>query len=217
MLSPPDPGPWTPYAGAIATVVSVSISAIVAVVLTLTQLSTARAIARMRATLDLIEKAESSEHYVRVTSVFSDYRRRDAFLDLVDPPETLRSDRFAVLSYLNHYETIALFIRKKVLDGPTYRDWIIGTLVRDWNAASTFVQRERWGWDANARLWTYDPTLLQSLEALACSWSSSAVRLRTSPGNPPVTPPGPEDDPLPHLDFAPPETPTLDSVDKPNP
>jgi len=197
-------------------VVSVSVSAVVAVVLALTQLSTTRAIARMRATLDLIEKAESSDHYVRITGVFSDYRRRNAFLDLVEPTDALRADRFAVLGYLNHYETIALFIRKKVLDGPTYRDWIIGTLVRDWNAASEFIRRERWGWDSASGQWAYDPTLLQSFEALACSWSSSAVRLRANPGAPPASPPGREDDPLPSLDIDPPEVPSAETVDKPN-
>ncbi|AQR62657.1 hypothetical protein BZG35_14115 [Brevundimonas sp. LM2] len=214
MAFPPDPGPWAPYVGAIATVVSVSISASIALGLALTQLSTARGIARMRATLDLIEKAESSEHYIGVTRVFSDYRRREAFLDLVDPPDALRSDRFAVLGYLNHYETIALFIRKSVLDGPTYRDWIIGTLVRDWNAASTFVQRERWGWDPHTRTWVYDPSLLQALEGLACSWSSSAIRLSDGSGPPPTVAPGREDDPLPPLD-KPIEPDGADSVENP--
>lgn len=197
-FSPPQPGLWAPYIGPAATVIAVFVSASITIAIALSQLATTRSIARMRATLDLIEKAESSEHYIKITATFSDVRRTNAFLALVDPIAKDRPKRFAVLGYLNHYETIALFIRKRVLDELTYKDWIVGTLVRDWNAATGFIQRERWGWDGDK--WVYDPTLLKELQALACRWSRDAVRLDAGHSGPPPGLPGPEDDLLPTLD-----------------
>lgn len=196
--SPPDLGPWAPYVGAIATISSVTISASLAVGVAYRQLKVTRHIARMRATLDLIEKSESSDHYQKITLIFSKLRRHDAFMALVSPEERDRPSRLALLAYLNHYETIALFIRRGVLDEETYRAWIIGALIRDWNAASTFIQRERWDWDRTKQAWVYDPDLLSQFQWLAMRWSPEAVRLSVDYS--PVPPyPSPDDQPLPQV------------------
>lgn len=163
----------------------------------------------MRATLDFIEKSESSDHYIRNTRVFSDLRRHDAVMTLVDPTDADRPRRFALLGYLNHYETMALFIRKGALDEGAYRDWISGSLVRDWNDASDFIQRER-----------STPRLFSELQTLACAWSPDAVALTAVSSPPPTAPPGPADDPLPAVasvaDDVPSELGLSKSVENPN-
>ena len=198
LASPPDPAAWAPYVGAAATTFSVIVSASLALIVASRQLRVARSIARMRATLDLIEKSESSEHYQKITLVFSKLRRHDAFMALVNPDERDRPSRLALLAYLNHYETIALFIQRGVLDEATYREWIIGALIRDWNAASAFIQRERWDWNAKTRQWVSDPDLLAKFQWLARRWSAEAVDLNAN-YSPPPSKASPDDTPLPQV------------------
>ena len=178
-------------------------------ILAVRQINATRYVARMRATLDFIEKSESSDHYTRITRQFSALRRSNTFLTLVDPTDADRPLRFALLGYLNHYETMALFIRKGALDEGAYRDWISGSLVRDWNDASEFIQRERWGWNDASRTWIYDERLFSELQTLACKWSRDAIRLSPTSSPPPEEAPSAADEPLPPVvsteDSPPPE------------
>ena len=175
----------------------------------------------MRATLDLIEKAESSDHYRRVTEIFSDLRRTNGFMTLHDPAEPDRPRRLALLAYLNHYETIALFIRRDVLDEETYAAWIQGTLVNDWNSASEFIQRQRWDWNEARSKWVYDLSIYSQFQWLASRWNSNAVPLTETFSGRPTGDPTPQDGPLPEVpitsDLSPPTDIGPDSVDKPNP
>jgi len=153
----------------------------------------------MRATLDLIEKAESSDHYRTITRVFSELRRHEAFMAVHDPSEQNRPIRLALVAYLNHYETIALFIRRNVLDEETYSAWIQGTLVRDWNSASAFIQRQRWDWDRTSQTWVYDPTIYSQFQWLASRWNPNAAPLTEAYSAPPQTRPTSQDEPLPEV------------------
>lgn len=115
----------------------------------------ARDLARNKATLDLIEKRESTEHYRTINAVFSHLRKTRGFTHLNDPAsEDDVADRQAVIDYLNHYEMVAIGIERKLLDATLYRRWMEGAYVRDWNAATDWVQRERWKAD-NQGNWTY--------------------------------------------------------------
>lgn len=103
-----------------------------------------RRVARMRATLDLIERTESSEYYLSI---------RKAFRILIDDPspDTLKrladakneSDRTTgkqIYAYLNHYELVAIGCEAGILDEQFYSYWMRTTLVRDWDQAKAFIQ-----------------------------------------------------------------------------
>ena len=116
----------------------------IGVVVAILAIEANRRIARMRATLDLIERTESSEHY-------RDIRR--AFRILIDDPseDTLHrladakndSDRATgqkIYTYLNHYELVAIGCNAGILDEDYYAVWMRSTLVRDWEGARRFIE-----------------------------------------------------------------------------
>lgn len=177
--------------------VIISISVIVAICGVLS----ARATARQRATLDMIEKVESTQHYQALHAAFSYHRRQLSFGRLHDPQETKdKSERQSVLDYINHYELVSIGIRKKILDDQIYREWMRGPFVRDWNAASSFIQRERWKWDEEAKDFDYHAVLYENFQVVAKRWSNEAVDLNKSLGGKPKTPAGPGDEALPNGD-----------------
>lgn len=181
---------WVTY----VTPVLVLLSAIIAII----GVRNARSVARQKATLDLIEKVESSEHYRARNAVFSRRRTGPGFADLNAPmTDSDREDRSAVVDYLNHYEIVAIGIRSNILDAEFYRRWMVGPFVRDWNAASDWVQRERWKWDAEARLWRYRHQLFENFQWLAIRWSAEARVLTSESSAPPPHSAGPGDAALP--------------------
>ncbi len=158
----------------------------------------ARASTRQRATLDMIEKVESTPYYQEQNSVFSYHRRQNGFAKLHSPAETKdREERRAILGYLNHYELVSIGIRRKILDEAFYREWMRGPFVRDWNAAADFIQRERWKWDAQSEKWDYHHVLFENFQKMACRWSEEAIVLTKSFSKPPEAPSGPGDEALP--------------------
>lgn len=161
----------------------------------------ARASARQRATLDMIEKVESAPHYRSLHAVFSYHRRQDSFSRLHNPTEEKgKSERQAVLDYLNHYELVSIGIREQILDAEFYRNWMLSPFVRDWNAAANFIQRERWKWDSKQSLWTYHDPLFENYQFMAKKWSYEAVDLSRNSSGPPDVPSGPGDEALPDTD-----------------
>lgn len=155
-------------------------------------------IARRKATLDLIEKAESTEHYRDRNQRFSELRRAIGFGGLNNPqtPQA-RIDRQLVLDYLNHYEMIAIGIRNGVLDQGFYREWMRGPFVRDWNAAVEFIQGERWKREGDK--WSYYPRTFANYQQLARRWDRTAFNLTKDSFSPPDSSlaGGPGDEPLP--------------------
>ncbi|MEL6436913.1 MAG: DUF4760 domain-containing protein [Pseudomonadota bacterium] len=101
------------------------------------------------------------------------------------------------MGYLNHYELVAIGIAKKALDEDYYGAWMKGPLVRDWNAAPEFVQRERWKWDPSADRWIYRSSVWANYGALARRWSIDAVKLTRDHTPPPEEPKGVGDEPFP--------------------
>lgn len=147
----------------------------------------ARHLARQKATLDLIEKFESTEHYRKLNDAFSALRQQPgAFAPLNDPKtDEDRANRRAVKDYLNHYELVGLGIRRKVLGAKFYRKWMGGPFVRDWNAAAEWIRHERWKYDRDKCRWRYDRKVYENFERIACKWSKDAIALRNKPGEPP--------------------------------
>lgn len=149
----------------------------------------------------MIEKVESTPHYRSQHSVFSYHRRQDSFERLHNPTEEKdRAERQAVLGYLNQYELVSIGIRKEILDADFYRDWMLGPFVRDWNAATTFIQRERWKWSEENSCWEYYSPLFENFQHIAMLWSDDAIRLNEHYSPPPEEPSGPGDEALPKTD-----------------
>jgi len=146
-----------------------------------------RAIARQKATLDLIEKRESTEHYRSIIERFSKLRKGSGFMHLNDPIDDDVADRQMLIDYLNHYELVSIGIRQDILDARIYRAWIEGSFVRDWNAVADWVQRERWQRNAEGE-WRYRDTIFANYQAIACRWSKESRRLSKASSQPPDRP-----------------------------
>ena len=120
------------------------------------------------------------------------HRRSDSFERLHNPREEKdRTERQAVLDYLNHYELVAIGILNGILDEEFYRTWMKGPFVRDWNAAATFIQRERWKQADGADDFVYYRRLFENFQQVACAWDRAAVRLTAESGGRPLRPGGP--------------------------
>ena len=153
--------------------------------------------------LDMIEKVESTPHYRAMHAVFSYRRQNDSYGKLHNPKdEKDKADRQSILDYLNHYELVSIGIRKNILDAEIYKEWMSGPFIRDWNAASDFIQRERWKWDEAGGKWSYRNSLFENYQATATDWSAEARILSASLEGPPKAPGGPGDERLPDNDSA---------------
>lgn len=105
-----------------------------------------REMARMRATLDMIEKAESSEFYRDLTIAFRkalaspDPAQRIPIQRLLKPETPDEIDiRVKVLFFLNHYELIYSGFESGVLDKGFYASFMRGAVIHDWTVAKAFV------------------------------------------------------------------------------
>jgi Domain of unknown function (DUF4760) len=148
----------------------------------------AREIARQKATLDLIEKRESTEHYKTLLKTFREIRLGQGFGELANPlTDNAREARSSILDYINHYELVAIGIRRNILDELMYRDWMEGAFVRDFNAAADFIQGERWRRTADGKGWVYRKSIFGNYQWAAERWSPEAQRLVK--GDPPTDAP----------------------------
>ncbi|MCB2049655.1 MAG: DUF4760 domain-containing protein [Novosphingobium sp.] len=172
------------------------LSLLVTAVIALLALRNTRSVARQKATLDLIEKRESTEHYRSLSRNFFDLQKGPGFMHLVDPVEKDKAARKAVFDYLNHYEIVSIGIRQDILDEKIYRAWMEGAFVRDWNAAAEFIQRERWKIDEDGN-WSYRDSIYENYMHVACKWSPDAIKLDESFSDHPSQPEGYGDDKLP--------------------
>ncbi|MDP9424035.1 MAG: DUF4760 domain-containing protein [Pseudomonadota bacterium] len=156
-----------------------------------------KAVARERATLDLIEKAESNEFYRGLADIFSDLRRGPGFSHLHNPQDAdTKAKRRAVADYLNHYELVSIGILEGILDEAIYRAWMEGAFLRDWNAAARFIQRERWKKKDDGS-WYYYRHHYEHYQVLVDSWSKDAISIDQLYSAPPEDDQGPGADPIP--------------------
>ena len=120
---------------------------------------------------------------------------------LHDPKEERdKSDRQAVVDYLNHYEYVALGIKKNLLDEEFYKNWMASAFVKDWNTASEFIQRIRWKYNEDTGAWEYKSIVFEHYQDIATKWSKDAVKLaENSQPNHPEKPSGVGDEELPEI------------------
>jgi uncharacterized protein DUF4760 len=128
-----------------------------------------RSIARTRATLDLIERTESQAHYQSLWLNFKAVRGREGGFGALIAPATPADEtaRALALEFLNHYELVAVGCKHGVLDSEFYKHFMRGAVVRDWQAASDFINAIRHPPGAPAR-----PRLFEHLDALAQKWQA---------------------------------------------
>ncbi len=134
-----------------------------------------RRVARLKATLDLIEGSESKEYYQTRYRAFRQFRRDAAFRDSVlhpaNPPA--QDDRDKCLDYLNHYELVSIACRKGIIDESFYRLWMGPSYVRDWNEAADLILAARTPklpGDAGGKMAYCD------FERLALKWGGQTLR-----------------------------------------
>lgn len=90
-----------------------------------------RAVARMRATLDLIERSESSDYYSDIRKSFRKMNDEEVLVMIKYPKSDEERDlRRKVLAYLNHYKLVAIGCRSRILDENFYAKWMKTTLIR---------------------------------------------------------------------------------------
>jgi len=173
-------------------------SAILSALFAFFSIRSAREISRKNATLNMIEKVEATAHYRQLYSTFSYYKRLGSFDRLYDPTEQKdKSDRQDVIDFLNHYELVAIGIEKKVLDAGIYRFWMRGPFVSHWNAAAPLINRIRWKYDSDTKTWSYYAEAFAAYQRVALRFSPEAKDLTEKSSDPPETPQGPSDDPIP--------------------
>jgi Domain of unknown function (DUF4760) len=159
----------------------------VSVVVAWQSLKAAKASAAKRATLDMIEKAESTPYYHELYLNFAYHCRQKSLSSLHDAKEERdRKERQQVVSYLNHYKIVSIGIKEGILDENYYKEWMKGYFISDWNDASDFIQGLRWKWKENLRKWEYHPEIYKNYQTVACKWGNSAIRLDQTRSGPPA-------------------------------
>ena len=152
---------------------------------------------RRRATIDLIEKSESSEYYRQILKTFKAHCPEDQTPEqlarLASPSNAAQQKiRREVQQYINHYELVSIGVLGKSLHEKTYRLWMMSVFIRDWNLAANYIQRDRWKYDKEAGKWIYQKRMYEKFEALATRWAKKcdlkAVRLSKTYSNPPEIP-----------------------------
>lgn len=120
-------------------------SATLAGVMALLSIASQRQVAREKATLDIILKSESDDHYKDLYKNFLDTRRD---VDSVLNKSTcfllqsdLSSDDLTQLDeFINHYELIAIGIKKKILSGKVYKKWMRSVYVKHYIECYHYIQ-----------------------------------------------------------------------------
>lgn len=134
-----------------------------------------RRMARLKATLDLIEGSESKEYYQRRYKSFRTFRRAsvEARERIADPNNHEHDDlRSECQDFLNHHELVAIACRRGLIDEEFYRSWMGPAFVRDWNEASALVLRAP---RPDGPGDPGSPTAYAEFETLACRWGGEPL------------------------------------------
>lgn len=151
---------------------AILISAIIAGGLAWWSIRTNREIARKRATLDVILKSESDGYFERIYTVFvSEKKRKAGLVALLDADtDGERRSKLEVDNFLNHYELIAISIKKKILDEDFYKEWMRSTYIKHFNESREYIYGIR---KANEMAYV-------CFEELAVKWSKEGAKKNSS-------------------------------------
>lgn len=133
-------------------------------------ISANRKMARMRATLDLIERTELQLYYQNLWRELRAAREGPGGLPALLHPvtETQKEQRPSVLDFLNHYELVAVGCKQGVLEEEFYKQFMRSAFLRDWVASRDLIRGLR---EPPAPA-PKRPTLFEHFEALAVKWQA---------------------------------------------
>lgn len=137
-------------------------------------IKTNRQIARTKATLDLIEAAESQEYYVTLHRIFTRFRKEAEFRAAILEPRTEedRTARLRCWDFLNHYELISIGFDEGILDERFYRRWMGYAVLRDYREARDLIIAARAPPSPGV---PGDEEAYVELEALCVKWGADPV------------------------------------------
>lgn len=162
---------------------AVLVSATAALLAALYTISTNRALARKKATLDLIIKSETDEYFLKLTKTYTSIRDGEGGVNGAiapleklfarrrkqpgDEPIVVTDDEVTLVktvqSYLNYYELIAIGIDNKILDEKFYQDWMRSGFVDAWLTGEPVIRRWR-------ELGSYELYFIR-MQYYACKWN----------------------------------------------
>ncbi len=122
-----------------------------------------RAIARKRATLDLILRCDESDFqgliddYCKIRDNPYGLEKYAQSTEMLSPGD-LKSVG-VIDRYLNHYEIVAVGISQEILDKKTYELWMRSAFVNDWNCACGYISKVRKQSPRNAKNYVEYETL----------------------------------------------------------
>lgn len=144
---------------------AVLLSASVAGVIALKNITTQRGIARRRATLDLISGKQWDNDYIRARKEFNALRESSNGLEFWAAAEHSGTPQLETIRLiLNDYELIAIGISEDIIDETLYKRWFESTLIRDFDAAFATID--------TLRRRTKIDGLYVEFEALARRWKT---------------------------------------------
>lgn len=119
---------------------AVFVSAFVAAAIAIWGILTQRAIARRRATLDLIVKIESDSDLIAARKKFIELAKAPGGLGVWAELEKEQSEEVqSIRLVLNEFELISIGIQRGILDYDFFKLWNRSTTIRFWHSAAPFV------------------------------------------------------------------------------
>ncbi len=157
---------WAPVVTATAALIGLAVAVVT--------LLTNRRLARLKATIDHIDAANTRPPYMDAYAAFRRYRRDAAFAQRIDDPVSDDDfvERGRCLDFLNHYEVASIACQSGLFDEQVYRDWVGPVLLRDWQAASPLIQTVRVPTSENLPA---NPSAYINFERLARRWGGKPL------------------------------------------
>lgn len=178
--APPEPD-WLDLLPSIdPTTAAIVFSALLAASIAVHSIKTQRAIARRRATLDVILKLESEPDYQKSAATFRDVRDSNSglagLIENKSPSQREKEELLHIINFLNHYELIFCGIRRDTLDELFYFIWFQGPVIKHWEQAKDFVVK--------ARERDNDDEICKQFQVFAESWERNVFVVKRSNKSP---------------------------------
>jgi len=127
-----------------------------------------QAVAKRRATLDLVLSEQTDPEFLELRNNFVNLRDEGDLVAYAKTPKERAEPNAQIRSILNRYELVAIGIKQKTIDEKSYKDWCRTTLVKDWLECKPFVME--------IRRQAKNPNFYCELEWLAKRWANNAEK-----------------------------------------
>lgn len=131
-----------------------------------------RTTARLKQTADLLFASRNDEELQKGHKVIRTYHDApDKKISVLGDPENFESEDATAIRYvLNHFEVVAIGIRRGIYDEAMVKDAWCRLLVTSYERTETLVKAVR----EKSKI----PTALQEFECLACKWKDNPLKKR---------------------------------------